>query len=541
MKKFFLLSVVIFLITGCGGGGSSSNTKENPSSKSKSPDKNQIATIDKSNANSIAISAFNEILKNIILYDKIVYNDDMISKTNNKQNFKIISKSSKKTTPSRTFDCETSGTKKVTGYEDDYTIEFNQCQEDEKFYNGKITYSNNGVEIQSYDNFEYKYKDLTFKMKSGTYYAYYDYHDKIVSLYGSIKVGEIETEYFNFNYDNDGGISIDGWIKNNCLDKWVHIKTTKKLLNEDGLMSKGEVKISGKESNIVLSFNIEKNDYILKISGLKNLNNKYYQYNIVNNLESGNRCEIDLSKEKIDKTMPNKLTLNNDNIKNVFFSTYKTTEFLSNDTSNSIIGLEDAISIIKDEGYDECKVITTLYIDKYYLNNCTYNNKIFKGTIYAVKNDNESTQYVFKNFSVTSDSDGSKILDINHSIVIGSFDKILEIKNFYGEFEDIKFFNLNYSSNESQTNFTAWTKSNCIDNWIELNAKNISYEAFIKSANVNINNSATFKIETVHEDPDSINLEDTKLYLKSAYYNQTFELFDYITEEYEESDCAITN
>lgn len=265
------LSVVSFVIIGCGGGGSSS-LPANPSSS-------EMAKITKDNSKKVSYSSLN----NTINSNAINFIDNYSYENSNYKNFRVISNKIDKLNRS-TGDCVT-GSSNVQGSEKNGKVQYNNCLlSSGAIVNGSASIvSNEAMKDVSFNNFKIEYENSYIHIKSGHMITIGGELPKTEHLYMDIKVDNKNLSYFNFNYNEqyngeDNNLIINGYVKTPCTGGYVKIETKPQISNykynpngELDISSNGKtVKINFKGSEVNFT-DIDKNVTTYNLDDFKNI------------------------------------------------------------------------------------------------------------------------------------------------------------------------------------------------------------------------------------------------------------------------------
>jgi len=138
------------------------------------------------------------------------------------------------------------------------------CVESGVKVNGSIgvTYNNSsGEAIYKLTNFSVEENSTKYFTSSTTYTI--SNTDITYQTTGYIISGNARVDFENYNYnltstDTTYLISIDGYIKTDCFDKWVEVQTVKPMsIDSSACPNDGEIIIVGDSSKLKLKFNID--------------------------------------------------------------------------------------------------------------------------------------------------------------------------------------------------------------------------------------------------------------------------------------------
>jgi len=143
-------------------------------------------------------------------------------------------------------------------------VVYTNCVESGVKVNGSIgiTYNNNsGEAIYKLTNFSVEGNGTKYFTSSTTYTL--SNTDISYKTTGYITSGNARVDFENYKYsltstDTTYLISIDGYIKTDCFDKWIEVQTVKPMgIDSSACPNDGEIIVIGDSSKLKLEFNID--------------------------------------------------------------------------------------------------------------------------------------------------------------------------------------------------------------------------------------------------------------------------------------------
>jgi len=283
LKKIIFTLIIMFIFVGCGGGGDSDNNNNLPTA----PNESQQADINYYNSKQIAISSYNStgIIKDGD-YGDMFYQKKISDSTKllNKLSIQAKSISFKIVAYDKKEYCENGGSYTSTEISSNETeVKYSNCKIDNITYNGyaKAKKVNNNYAIVEFKDFLIENNEESLILTEATFKIDTALSTiKIENMYAIDTKDSLTTTYLNYNTsyifdenENIGTLTFNGWVKNNCINGYVYIKSTNEIsFNFDNHYINGSMEVSSKGDFLSLSFE----DDILRIY------NNYAREEIIN-------------------------------------------------------------------------------------------------------------------------------------------------------------------------------------------------------------------------------------------------------------------
>jgi hypothetical protein len=261
IKRYILvLGILIsFVLNGCGGGGNSSLPSE--------PTSSQKATINSANSKKVALSGFKStgILKDSDASD--LYNR-RVKRLN--KNLRVVSKETKSIALraiayNDEYECDSGYADIDRISSDEADVTYHNCYIDGVKYNG-----NANVKVLNSSYVKITFEDFVAQddtQKLEIEYAVFEIDStnntlKIKKAYITLNEGSKTTKFLNYNttyiYDNfndRGTLTFSGWVKTDCTNGYVYLKSTPEIaFIDDGASMQGGFEISSKGKKVTVEF-----------------------------------------------------------------------------------------------------------------------------------------------------------------------------------------------------------------------------------------------------------------------------------------------
>ena len=256
VKRILLAGVVAFFLSACGGGGSS----DTPVSESPL----ELVTITEQNADSVIASAVGSISGAMDIDDlPVLSTTSSVAKSSSMMTQyakSVATDLSLDRAVSETVACSEGGSITADGNEvTGGTVTYNECVESGVTIDGTM--------ILTIDGSDYTVEFIDLRIQMNEYIAYYERAtlefnenslDISMTITGYLTEGSNRVDYKDYSASITGdSLSLNGFVKTNCLDAWVEVKTIQPLAMPGSCPIAGEISIAGNSSEINMVFNAD--------------------------------------------------------------------------------------------------------------------------------------------------------------------------------------------------------------------------------------------------------------------------------------------